>query len=826
MKKFTKLFFSIVLSCSLLLNTTVSYAQGIVTGSESGVDLLPVDAIAGLKTTDLEEVETVFGEVIVTYGREEKSVQLLSDIIDDEISDISIASTEIIAEDIGENGKDIAIFEVEDDSQTQELINLLNEQEGVTAQPNYVYHIFEEPEPYQIEDTAVNVLAETNDCYAIEQYYLSDYNESGQSSGAGVCQVWDTVKVQKSITVAVLDTGCDTKHPDLNANIDIEHMWDVYNESSDMFDDHGHGTHVCGIIGAEADNEIGIAGASYNANILPIKIFDDTGKSANTGHIIKAYQYLEELISSGELKDLRVINMSLGVYSSKSQNDNALEQIISHFYEDYHILTVAAGGNGKDGEPLTDYCIPSDFDCVLSVTSLDENGGNSYWSDYNEYKDISAPGSKIYSTYPASRYTSMSGTSMAAPLVSGIAALLFAAVPNTTPDDVVDAIKSTAHSMKGKENDRGENTGSAGAIDAVAALEKLKENAVDSDLNEPETGIFTLIDVPTAVEGLVYNGKLQEGVLQGEGYELTGQTSAVEAGEYTAYAMLKSGFRWRDDPDNEAEPKEFTWSIKKKTAQIVVDNASKPYGEKDPELTAVVSGVIEGETLQYSLEREKGENVGDYGIYVVEGDNHNYQITSTSAVFSIHTLPETSESTSTTIPEISESISTTIPETTESPLITDSGTSEDVLPEINDTYQVGKLLYRVTASSGVKKEVSVAKPVKNTNKKITIPETVKINGYDYKVTQIDQKAFYKNKKLTQIVIGKNVTVIGPQAFLGSSKLKKVDIKSGELNKIGTKAFAQISTKAKIYVPKKKYKSYMTKLKKAKTEKDAAIVKKK
>lgn len=790
-----KIILSIMLSCSLLLDTTVSYAQSMDSVYGSSVDSVFDETMKELETTDLktagsEEPETVPGEVLVIYEGEEKITQLFSDIVEEEFSDISIASTEIIAEDIGEGEKDIALFEVGNDSQTQELIDRLNEQEGVLAQPNYIYHTFKTPEPCPVEADAVNVFAETNDFYATEQYYLNDYSLSG-TSGAGVYKAWDVAKVEKSVTVAILDTGCDTNHPDIIDNIDTEHMWDVYNDSPDMLDGDGHGTHVCGIVGAVADNEIGIAGVSYNANVLPIKIFDDTGENSNTSYIIKAYDYLRQLIETGELNNLHVVNMSLGLYRSQLGNDTALEQVISDLREDYQVLTVAAGGNGENGLPLTTYCIPSDFDCVLSVTCLDKNGGNSFWSDYNECKDISAPGEYIYSTYLNSGYKLLSGTSMAAPLVSGIASLLFAAVPGVTPDDVEDAIKSTAHSMEGKENDRGSETGSAGAIDAAAALEKLVGDFEESELEETETEITNLVDVPTVTRGLVYNGSLQEGVLQGDGYTLSGQASAVNAGDYTVYATPKPGYQWRGEPDGANETKSFTWSIAKKSALIAPNDASKTYGEKDPELTASVAGVVDGERLDYSVEREKGEDVGLYFISIVEGDNPNYKLVTTHAVFTINEAQEE---------------------------------TEIILPKIGSTYSVGKLCYRVTSFSEKTKEVSVVKPVKSTNKKITIPATVKIDGYSCKVTQIDPKAFYKNKKLTQVVIGSNVTTIGKQAFFGSSRLKKIDVKSGKLNKIGTKAFAKISGKAKIYVPKKKYGSYLKKLKKAKTMKDAKVIK--
>ena len=429
---------------------------------------------SGADAAETVQRESVPGEILVVYEKKTAPIALMSAAQKEQTFDIPILSAEIIADDIGEDSIDIAVIEVADATQTEDLIEELNKQDGIYAQPNYIYHKVENPE--------ISTLAEINDPQSALQYYLEAYSDNGGSSGASVYEAWNTSKVEGSVTVAVLDTGCEVTHPDLQANIDTKHMWDAYNESHVMSDPGEHGTHVCGIVGAVADNNIGVAGASYNANVLPIKVFDDTGENAYTSDIVKAYQYLASIIESGELNDLHVVNMSLGGYGFLEENaDFAMEQAISYLLDNYQVLTVAAGGNGRNGMPMTSYFIPSDLNCVFSVTSLDQNGDDSFWSDYNQYKDISAPGDNIYSTIGSDDYVAFSGTSMASPLVSGIAALMFAAVPGVHPDDVVDIIQSTAHSMVGKPNYRGNATGSAGAIDAAAAIEKLMAEYGDTD---------------------------------------------------------------------------------------------------------------------------------------------------------------------------------------------------------------------------------------------------------------------------------------------------------------------------------------------------------
>lgn len=104
------------------------------------------------------------------------------------------------------------------------------------------------------------------------------------------------------------------------------------------------------------------------------------------------------------------------------------------------------------------------------------------------------------------------------------------------------------------------------------------------------------------------------------------------------------------------------------------------------------------------------------------------------------------------------------------------------------------------------------KPRKATEKKFTVPGTVKIDGVTFKVTEISKNAFKNNKKLTQVIIGKHVTKIGANAFNGAKKLKKITIKSTQLKKVGKKAFKGIDKKCKIKVPKKKLTSYKRLLK--------------
>ncbi|MBQ9069712.1 MAG: S8 family serine peptidase, partial [Eggerthellaceae bacterium] len=297
----------------------------------------------------------------------------------------------------------------------------------------------------------------------------------------------------------------------------------------------GHGTHVCGIVSAVADNELGIAGASFNANLLPIKVFNDEEKStllfgeegsyAETEWIIRAYNYLFDLMDSKELTDLHVINMSLGGYDPLKAEDAVLEAAIETMRDDYAVLTVCAGGNGDlAGNAQTIASYPSDFDACFSVTALAQSGENTKWSDYNAAKDISAPGDALYSTYFSnnSSYRSMSGTSMASPLVAGIAALLWSVEPDLSVDQVIEAILATAIPLdaSGKNYHTATETGSPGAIDAAAAVDYVFDhfsddpriNIRDAEVAPIEFEYYTGTERTPSVT-VTYEGKtLEEGV--------------------------------------------------------------------------------------------------------------------------------------------------------------------------------------------------------------------------------------------------------------------------------------------------------------------------
>jgi len=290
-------------------------------------------------------------------------------------------------------------------------------------------------------------------------------------------EAWDYVRTNNAVTVAVIDTGARLSHEDLVANIDMVNAWDVANNQRLALsvsqgkvpfggDADEHGTHVSGIVAGTSNNGKGISGTSYNATILPVCVCDEQEQWGITLEtLFGALDYLNNLKASGKAPNLRVINMSLGAYFDKNNPSearviNTLAAYINRA-EQLGVLSVAAASNSgdyhfADGLSASPAQYPSDFDNVVSVTSVAKDKSIAVYSDYNSKKNIAAPGGgaklvgtpgnlrelangpEIYSTYcfGNNQYGDMLGTSMASPAVAGVAALIWATNPNLTPAQV------------------------------------------------------------------------------------------------------------------------------------------------------------------------------------------------------------------------------------------------------------------------------------------------------------------------------------------------------------------------------------------------------
>lgn len=236
-------------------------------------------------------------------------------------------------------------------------------------------------------------------------------------------------------TVAVLDTGVDLHHPDLAAHLLPGATFIDGTTTAD--DDQGHGTEIAGVIGAVTDNGVGIAGVCPDGRLLPVKVADAGGHTDDAAGDVKVAAGIRWAVDHGA----RVINMSLGVLDTPAMIDAA------DYAHRHDVLIVAAVGNSGDNP--NPWPAPANLPHVLAVGAIDRNGDRASYSSYGPHDLVMAPGDGVETTNRGGGYGPGGYTSIAAPQVSGIAALLRALRPELTADQVRTLIETTATPLPG-----------------------------------------------------------------------------------------------------------------------------------------------------------------------------------------------------------------------------------------------------------------------------------------------------------------------------------------------------------------------------------------
>jgi thermitase len=358
-----------------------------------------------------------------------------------------------------------------DDADVQTLVNTYRKLPEV----EYAEQVFE----IEADDFAPSPVT-PSDPHFSSQWALFNDGSRGGTKGADISATyaWAITTGSDKVVVAVLDSGVDYTHSDLASNIWVRpnniapyedrqlgtiqdfHGYNAVDNSADPMDDNGHGTHCAGIIGAEGGNDIGIAGVNWKVQIMPLK-FMNAGGYGTTKDAVEAINYVIDRKKAGV--NVRVISASWG----STQKSRALEDVIRKAYE-AGILFVAASGNASTNNDRTPH-YPSSYNVpnVISVAALDRNDQLATFSNYGvKSVAIAAPGVDILSTWLNDEYEEKSGTSMATPVVSGVAALIVAHNPKITVDELRAKILASVdplESLKGK-------IASGGRINAAKAL--------------------------------------------------------------------------------------------------------------------------------------------------------------------------------------------------------------------------------------------------------------------------------------------------------------------------------------------------------------------
>ncbi|MBE6090938.1 MAG: peptidase S8 [Clostridium beijerinckii] len=269
-------------------------------------------------------------------------------------------------------------------------------------------------------------------------------------------KAWPLIKQKREINVAVLDTGVDYTHPDLKNRVLKSKGYNFVDNNSDTMDDNGHGTHVSGIIAANANDNIGIAGidGTLDVKIIPIKVLDSNGEG-EINDIVKGIKYAAD-------NGADIINLSFGA----NEKSKLIAEAIGYAKSKGAFVVAAAGNDNEDSDNIS----PAG-DGAFTVAAMSYNYKKASFSDYGNCIKVSAPGVEILSTVPGG-YEAWDGTSMAAPVATGIAAMVKAEDPNLSPSQIEDVLDSTAKDImsKGKDKQSG-----YGLIDAYNAIKKVKQ---------------------------------------------------------------------------------------------------------------------------------------------------------------------------------------------------------------------------------------------------------------------------------------------------------------------------------------------------------------
>jgi len=274
-------------------------------------------------------------------------------------------------------------------------------------------------------------------------------------------EAWDITTGSSEVVVAVIDSGVNYDHEDLSSNmwkntgeipdngidddgngyIDDYLGWDFANDDKDPMDDNDHGTHCSGTIGGIGNNDVGVAGVNWTIRIMPLKFLDSCG-SGSTSDAIEAIEY-------ATMMGVTIASNSWG----GGDYSEALRDAIEVFGNSGGLFIAAAGNDGEDNDETPHYPSSYNLPNIIAVAATDRNDALADFSCYGkESVDVAAPGVDIYSTV-ISGYDYMSGTSMATPCVSGIAALLKGRNPCWRYPDIKNAIEQsvdTKASLDGK----------------------------------------------------------------------------------------------------------------------------------------------------------------------------------------------------------------------------------------------------------------------------------------------------------------------------------------------------------------------------------------
>ena len=325
---------------------------------------------------------------------------------------------------------------------------------------------------------------------------------------------WSTTTGDKSIIIAILDTGVDGAHPDLQSK--MVPGWNIYNNNSDTSDVFGHGTVVAGTAAATSNNGLGVTSIAWNCPIMPIRISAPDGTAT--------YTAMANGLTWAADHGARVANISY-----KASTSSTVKSAASYFQSKGGVVTSAAGNEAVfDASPDNPY--------VLTVGATDANDVITAWTNTGNNVDLTAPGT-VFSTFSGGTYNSASGTSVSSPVVAGAAALVLSLNPSLSGSQVQNILKQSADDLGPGGWDTSYGSGRVNVGRAVSMASGTSAPA--PDITRPVVGFIS----------------------PGSGTSITGNVAiSVSASDNTAVSSVTLSIDGVATATDTASPYTFAWN--------------------------------------------------------------------------------------------------------------------------------------------------------------------------------------------------------------------------------------------------------------------------
>ncbi len=365
--------------------------------------------------------------------------------------------------------------------------------------------------PADERDVIATQLADTGLIETVQKNYLYEpsdvpndpmYRRQSHLTQVAAAQAWDTTVGDENIIIAIVDTGIDRDHPDLVDR--IVDGWNAYNGNFDYSDVHGHGTQVAGVVAAATNNQLGVAGMTWECPIVVVRVSDQQGR-ASARHIAAGILWAVNHGAS-------VINISFApLWSNRVVRAAATEA-----FNRGAVVVISTGNAGQTSSA-------SGYAEAMFVGAVNSSNEITSFSDRGGFVDLVAPGIAIRTTKDGGEYTMANGTSFAAPIVSGVAALAWSVNPDLRPVTVASALQDTAVDLGATGKDTSYGYGlvdAAAAVDGAAQLSFVPDTTPPTlTINRPSNGAtltgryavyvtasdrWGVADVVMSVDGMAY----------------------------------------------------------------------------------------------------------------------------------------------------------------------------------------------------------------------------------------------------------------------------------------------------------------------------------